>query len=188
MHPQTELGGYPDFSTAGAGKQATSRSIADRHSTPARTTIPLARRGSLEDAWFTLSYSPVRSDDERIGGVLITVFESTDKVLAEREQHNAGSDRRRLLRELEAERAQLTEVFNRSPSFMALLRGRITWWNWPTSPTDNSSATASSSASRRNRASSSCWTASTPLVSRSMKRRNGLASAPGMQRRPRQHP
>ena len=35
--------------------------------------------GYLEDAWFTLSYSPLRDEDGGIAGVLVTVFESTER-------------------------------------------------------------------------------------------------------------
>ena len=38
---------------------------------------PIARHGALEDAWFTLSYSPVRGSDGDVGGVLVTVLETT---------------------------------------------------------------------------------------------------------------
>ena len=49
--------------------------------------IPLDRhgRGALEDAYFTVSYGPCRDDDGRIGGVFVTVSETTSAVLARRE-------------------------------------------------------------------------------------------------------
>ena len=43
---------------------------------------PIRRNGGIEDAWFTLSYSPLR-DDGRIAGVLVTVFETTGRRQAE---------------------------------------------------------------------------------------------------------
>ena len=45
--------------------------------------FPITRSGVREDAWFTLSYTPVRSDDGDIGGVLVTVFETTKRRRAE---------------------------------------------------------------------------------------------------------
>ena len=45
---------------------------------------PLSRSGHLEDAWFTLTYSPLRDDAERIAGILVTLLESTARVLADR--------------------------------------------------------------------------------------------------------
>jgi PAS domain S-box-containing protein len=58
--------------------------------------LPINRRGFLEDAFFTYSYSPI-PDRGDIGGVLLVTFETTERVLAER--------RLRTLRELAAETA-----------------------------------------------------------------------------------
>jgi PAS domain S-box-containing protein len=55
------------------------------------------RRGFLEEAFFTYSYSPI-PDGARVGGVLLVTFETTERVLAER--------RLRTLRELAAETAK----------------------------------------------------------------------------------
>jgi signal transduction histidine kinase len=40
---------------------------------------PVARAGRLEDAWFTLSYSPIRDDVGEVAGVLVTVVETTQR-------------------------------------------------------------------------------------------------------------
>ena len=48
------------------------------------TLLPLHRNGYLEECYFTLSYSPMRDDDGMIAGVLGVVYETTDRVLAER--------------------------------------------------------------------------------------------------------
>jgi hypothetical protein len=85
-------------------------------------SIPITRNGYLEDTYFTLSYSPVH-DDGRIAGVLVTVFETTDKVRAERSRAQAEVERARLLREVDGQRSRLAEIFQRSPSFIAVLRG-----------------------------------------------------------------
>lgn len=45
---------------------------------------PLARSGPLEDAWFTLTYSPIHDDGGAPFGVLVTMIETTRRVLAER--------------------------------------------------------------------------------------------------------
>ncbi|WP_437872155.1 HWE histidine kinase domain-containing protein [Methylorubrum extorquens] len=45
---------------------------------------PLFRSGRLEDAWFTLTYSPLRDEAERIAGILVTLVESTARVLSDR--------------------------------------------------------------------------------------------------------
>jgi signal transduction histidine kinase len=48
------------------------------------TMLPLNRNGYVEDCYFTLSYSPMRDDDQAIAGVLGVVHETTDRVLAVR--------------------------------------------------------------------------------------------------------
>ncbi|HEY2066715.1 MAG TPA: PAS domain-containing protein, partial [Gemmatimonadaceae bacterium] len=80
---------------------------------------PLDRHGALEEAYFTLSYSPVRDDDERIAGVLVTLVETTKVVRAQLVE----AERARLVRELEVESARLEEVFRQAPAFMAMVRG-----------------------------------------------------------------
>jgi len=51
-----------------------------------REDLPLVvhRHGHDESAWFSFSYTPVRDDDGAVQGVLCTVWETTDKVLAQR--------------------------------------------------------------------------------------------------------
>ena len=44
---------------------------------------PITRKSVLEDAWFTLSYSPIRDDAGAVAGVLVTVMETTDRLRAE---------------------------------------------------------------------------------------------------------
>jgi PAS domain S-box-containing protein len=46
--------------------------------------LPLDRHGYLEECFFTLSYSPLSDDRGGIGGVLGIVYETTERVLAER--------------------------------------------------------------------------------------------------------
>ena len=58
--------------------------------------LRLNRYGFAEEAFFTYSYSPI-PDGDRVGGVLLVSFETTNRVLAER--------RLRTLRELAAETA-----------------------------------------------------------------------------------
>jgi PAS domain S-box-containing protein len=45
--------------------------------------FPVTRSGVLEDAWFTVSYSPVRDESGAVAGVLVTVFETTARVQAD---------------------------------------------------------------------------------------------------------
>jgi PAS domain S-box-containing protein len=79
--------------------------------------------GAVEDAYLTVSYSPLRDDEGRIGGVVATVFETTDRVRAERARTTAEARQSHLLRAVEAERSRLADVFMQSPAFMCVLRG-----------------------------------------------------------------
>ncbi|HHA2817952.1 TPA: sensor histidine kinase [Stenotrophomonas maltophilia] len=61
---------------------------------------PLARQGRLEDIWFTITYSPIRGEEGRINGVLVTMFETTPAHVAqaarEREEQRRRESERRL--------------------------------------------------------------------------------------------
>ena len=46
--------------------------------------LPLDRHGYLEECFFTFSYSPIRAEDGLVGGVHVTVTETTARVLHER--------------------------------------------------------------------------------------------------------
>jgi signal transduction histidine kinase len=81
--------------------------------------LRVERRGQLEDAYFTFSYSPVRVESGDVGGVLINAFETTRQVRARALQEH----RDRLLDELQLERERLRYVFQQAPSFLAVLRG-----------------------------------------------------------------
>ena len=41
--------------------------------------LPLNRDGFVEECYFDFSYSPIRKDDGEVGGVLVTVIETTNK-------------------------------------------------------------------------------------------------------------
>lgn len=45
--------------------------------------LPLNRDGVIQNCYFDFSYSPIRKEDGTIGGVLVTVIETTGKKLAE---------------------------------------------------------------------------------------------------------
>ena len=59
--------------------------------------FPLHRRGQLEDAYFTLCYSPVRVEDGAIGGALVLLQETTARIAQQRA--------------LESERERALDVF-----------------------------------------------------------------------------
>ena len=46
--------------------------------------VPITRGDRVHDVYWSYSYSPVRDDDGSVGGVLVTVQETTRRVLAER--------------------------------------------------------------------------------------------------------
>jgi len=68
--------------------------------------LALQRSGQLEDAWMDLHYSPVVDDDGCPAGVLAIVFETTDKVLAERQKQRAEEELMKLTQTLEQRVAQ----------------------------------------------------------------------------------
>ena len=69
----------------------------------------LDRRGRLEEAHFSFSYTPVRGSDGTVCGLFGACIETTEKVLAEK----AAID----------ERERLSRLFEQAPTFMALLVG-----------------------------------------------------------------
>lgn len=71
--------------------------------------IPIERNGSIEDVWWTYSYSPVRTDDGKINGVLVVVHETTKRVLLERHMRREG--------------VRLLELLRHAPAFICTLRG-----------------------------------------------------------------
>ena len=50
---------------------------------------PIRRFGVVEDAWFTLSYSPVHDDAGAVAGVFLTVLDATRRVRAEQAQRQS---------------------------------------------------------------------------------------------------
>lgn len=67
------------------------------------------RTGQDEGAWFTFSYSPVRDEDGRVGGMFCACTETTEQMLAER--HRAE------------ELTRLQQLFQQAPGIIAVLRG-----------------------------------------------------------------
>ncbi|HZH28613.1 MAG TPA: PAS domain-containing protein [Azospirillaceae bacterium] len=63
--------------------------------------LPATRRGNREDAWFDCCYSPLRDEEGTVAGILVTLFETTARHLAELERdrvraaHDAGETRLR---------------------------------------------------------------------------------------------
>jgi PAS domain S-box-containing protein len=70
----------------------------------------IERSGQQEDAWFNLTYSPLRDERGAVASILVTVVETTERLLAERRDV--------------AERERLSRMFEQAPGFMAMLSGR----------------------------------------------------------------
>ena len=71
--------------------------------------LTLFRNGRPEQVWMNLDYSPVLGEDGTPLGVIAIVVETTDRVLASRR--------------VQDERVRLRQMYEQSPSFMALLDG-----------------------------------------------------------------
>ncbi|MEO8856643.1 MAG: PAS domain-containing protein, partial [Burkholderiaceae bacterium] len=73
--------------------------------------VPILRHGAIQDVYWTYSYGPIddASAPNGIGGVLVVCTETTEQILSERR--------------MAAERENFAQLFEQSPSFMALLRG-----------------------------------------------------------------
>jgi PAS domain S-box-containing protein len=52
--------------------------------------LVLERRGFPEECYFTFSYSPIRTADGTVGGVFVTIMETSSRVLGERRQRTLG--------------------------------------------------------------------------------------------------
>ncbi len=77
------------------------------------------RHGSLNDAYFTFSYSGVPSETGEVASVLINCIETTEQARA----RGLQSERDRLFGELQVGRTCLDYVFQQAPAFLAEVRG-----------------------------------------------------------------
>ena len=60
------------------------RALAGERSYLEDLLIVIERNRSLQESWWTFSYSPVRGETGEVAGILCTVLETTERVLAER--------------------------------------------------------------------------------------------------------
>ena len=82
--------------------------------------LALERHGHPEETFFTLAYSPVFDETGAVGGVLVTVLETTAQVRARGERE---IERERLLAEVGAERERLRALVLQMPAPVALHEG-----------------------------------------------------------------
>ncbi len=71
--------------------------------------VPINRNGRLEDVYWTYGYSPVYTSAGEIGGTLVVCTETTNTILAKRQQQ----------REME----RLADLFEQAPAFFAVMSG-----------------------------------------------------------------
>ena len=84
-----------------------------------RQDLPLLvnRNGEDEQTWFSFSYSPLRDDDGMVAGLICTVWETTEKVLAQQQLAESEARARALL---EASRRKEVELLESERRFQAL--------------------------------------------------------------------
>jgi PAS domain S-box-containing protein len=93
-----------------------------------RAYVVLERHGFREDAWFTWSYSPIRDEAGRIGGLMCISTEDTARVLAERERDQLEEQRQNRAEETQAKLATIVESSD-DAIIGKTLDGVITTWN-----------------------------------------------------------
>ncbi len=71
--------------------------------------VPLDRNGYLEDCYFDFSYSPIRDENGRIGGVLVICMETTEKVKA--------------IKNLEVQQENIRSMVRQAPVGMCIVKG-----------------------------------------------------------------
>jgi signal transduction histidine kinase len=83
---------------------------------------PLARAGGggeIENVYLTISFSPIQDSDGAVAGVLANMIETTSLV----QRRALEAERERLLRVVQVEQNRLASVFERAPTFLAVMRG-----------------------------------------------------------------
>jgi signal transduction histidine kinase len=85
--------------------------------------IPITRHGSLEDVYWTYSYSPIDDDaaPAGVGGVLVVCTETTEQVLASKAHADATEKLAQSTSELEAERVRLQTIVDTIPTGLIML-------------------------------------------------------------------
>ena len=80
------------------------------------------RYGTVEQAFFTWSYSPILDDSGGIGGVLLVTEETTQRVLAERRLRETTERERALRVEADSQRRLLETVLNQMPAGLVVAK------------------------------------------------------------------
>jgi PAS domain S-box-containing protein len=78
--------------------------------------VPIFRNGAIEEVYWTYGYSPIFDDGGSIGGTLVVCTETTERVLATRQEAA-------LRAEVERDRTRLRQFFAQAPAGICILRG-----------------------------------------------------------------
>lgn len=76
--------------------------------------LRINRNGYPEDAYFTLSYSPIRLENGRVGGTLVALIETTWRILAERALRNSRDELEKLVAMKTADLQRQSEELRKS--------------------------------------------------------------------------
>ena len=83
--------------------------------------LPIERNGTLEDVWWTYSYSPVRDEGGRIAGTLVVCQETTTRIVSQRERDQLLEDRRQAEESLRESAARLRAIYDGTYEYIGLL-------------------------------------------------------------------
>jgi signal transduction histidine kinase len=91
-----------------------------------REDLPLVmnRKGFDEHTWFTFSYSPVRDESGKVAGMFCAVFETTGRVVAERELRELNESLERRVDQMTEERRNAEKALRHAQKMEAL--GQLT--------------------------------------------------------------
>jgi PAS domain S-box-containing protein len=79
--------------------------------------FPLNRNGFIEECYFYFSYSPIRKEDGTVGGVLVTVIETTETI-------RGITDEKKHQQELELSEKRFRTLVMESPVPKAIVKGK----------------------------------------------------------------
>ncbi|WP_295790774.1 ATP-binding protein [Mucilaginibacter sp.] len=86
--------------------------------------LPLERNGYVEECYFDFCYSPIRHDDGTVGGVLVTVIETTEKYKAFQSLDAAKRELEISQAETKKEGDRLKRFFMQAPAGICILGGQ----------------------------------------------------------------
>jgi two-component system sensor histidine kinase VicK len=85
--------------------------------------LPLNRNGFIEECFFDFSYSPIKDESGKVGGVLVTVIETTEKVNALKALNDLKNELQKSAAQLSFERNTLNDLFEQVPAGICILNG-----------------------------------------------------------------